>query len=732
MLNETNYIFELLDARRLKEALVQLEAICSQAEDWQLRNRIETIQTSYSYMLQYAGEGVYDPNRTEIYNHLLRNAYILTEWADIILQLPHTTGVYYEHLRTFKQHPPHSYPEIQTQLEAFTEDLNTLSLMFSDNKSEENEKKRIYQRHETAVNELFNKTWTSIQWSEAEMSEAQDFIHSAWISSNDKAVFISAITLSLMQIFDERKCQFLILAYKHKDLQVSIRSLIGLVFLVDKYEQRISLYPNIQSQLVLLHDDSQFATHLYNIQMQLLMTMETERVTKKMHEDIIPSIMKNAKVNEGKIRFNENGEEEDLNPEWDNWMDQSGVSEKIKEMGDLQMEGADVYMGTFAMLKDFPFFNQVSHWFYPFHLHHADLLPLEMTSKHSGFSPFSIILHSDTFCNSDKYSFSLSMLQMPENVREQTLQQLMNQSEMNEEQKSSIEKMMNRTPSGKSISRLYIQDLYRFAKIWCKKHPKQVGNLFASDFKLWNNSLLSASLADEQQIKGIADFLFQKKRYSSASELYEKLLEDYHETSEIYQKIGYIHQKNKSFNLAIKYYERADILNADNVWTLRHLAYCHKQNGTYAQALEFYKKLETTSPEDLSIATHIGECYLKMNEYEQALNYFFKVEFLSPNPNHARRAIAWCYFCLDKADSATKYYSQLLKDDHPQKQDWLNMGHVYLTHGKTSKALKYYSKAKEYYKEHTDFIEWFKEDIPYLKQFGVTEEDIQITLDLLI
>ena len=241
MLNETNYIFELLDARRLKEALVQLEAICSQAEDWQLRNRIETIQTSYSYMLQYAGEGVYDPNRTEIYNQLLRNAYILTEWADIILQLPHTTGVYYEHLRTFKQHPPHSYPEIQTQLEAFTEDLNTLSLMFSDNKSEENEKKRIYQRHETAVNELFNKTWTSIQWSEAEMSEAQDFIHSAWISSNDKAVFISAITLSLMQIFDERKCQFLIQAYKHKDLQVSIRSfdilfsLINFIFLSCKF-----------------------------------------------------------------------------------------------------------------------------------------------------------------------------------------------------------------------------------------------------------------------------------------------------------------------------------------------------------------------------------------------------------------------------------------------------------------------------------------------------------------
>ena len=43
-------IIHLLNANRLKEALVQLEALGSQANDWELRNRIETLCSSYGYM----------------------------------------------------------------------------------------------------------------------------------------------------------------------------------------------------------------------------------------------------------------------------------------------------------------------------------------------------------------------------------------------------------------------------------------------------------------------------------------------------------------------------------------------------------------------------------------------------------------------------------------------------------------------------------------------------------
>ncbi len=47
-------IIELLDQRRLKEALIQLQALASEIEDWQLSADIENLDTTYTYMLQYA------------------------------------------------------------------------------------------------------------------------------------------------------------------------------------------------------------------------------------------------------------------------------------------------------------------------------------------------------------------------------------------------------------------------------------------------------------------------------------------------------------------------------------------------------------------------------------------------------------------------------------------------------------------------------------------------------
>ena len=51
------YIRSLLEEKRLKEALMQLESLLWQCPDWDLRNRMEQLQTSYKYMLEYMRQG---------------------------------------------------------------------------------------------------------------------------------------------------------------------------------------------------------------------------------------------------------------------------------------------------------------------------------------------------------------------------------------------------------------------------------------------------------------------------------------------------------------------------------------------------------------------------------------------------------------------------------------------------------------------------------------------------
>ena len=83
-----------------------------------------------------------------------------------------------------------------------------------------------------------------------------------------------------------------------------------------------------------------------------------------MREEIIPQMLKTQHLINPDMKIEDIEDLEEFNPEWKKSLDMA--NEKIRELGELQMEGADTYMGTFAQLKTFPFFQQAAHWFYPF------------------------------------------------------------------------------------------------------------------------------------------------------------------------------------------------------------------------------------------------------------------------------------------------------------------------------------------------------------------------------
>lgn len=50
-----------------------------------------------------------------------------------------------------------------------------------------------------------------------------------------------------------------------------------------------------------------------------------------------------------KFGFEESDEEkDDTNPDWADAIEKSGLGDKLREMNELQLEGADVYMSTFT------------------------------------------------------------------------------------------------------------------------------------------------------------------------------------------------------------------------------------------------------------------------------------------------------------------------------------------------------------------------------------------------
>lgn len=719
------HIVNLLEQKRLKEAQVQLEAFLWNCNDWTLRNRLEQAKVSYQYMLQYMRQGVNDPERQKLYRQLLAETWELAEQTRISL-LDEVSTRYYHSLHKNKKNMVAGYGMSSwlKVLESFPDDMAVCQLM-PDNKQSLDS---ALQRHEGTAQYLFLTTWGNSGWTAEEEQEARLYLESELLPVNDLCLFTGAILLSLMECFDPRKFSWLLDAATHADTQVSQRALVIIAIILHIHSSRLRLYPELMAKLSLLDEDGSFGKQLNRVYIQLLRSRETEKIDKKMREEIIPEMMKNVTIMRNmKYGFEENIDEDDRNPDWEKAFKESGLGNKIREMNELQLEGADVYMSTFAQLKSYPFFQNPHNWFYPFDMQHSSIIR-EFGLKPTGENAvLSLILQSGFFCNSDKYSLCFTMAHIPQAQRNMMLSQMTSQdlNELMDESKSSSLRQYALRPD--VISNQYIHDLYRFFKLSQRRHEYR--DIFKEEIALHRIPALKDILCKPELLATIADFHFRKEHPAEALSIYKEITDMNHADAEIFQKTGYCLQKEKRYKEAIESYRKADVLKPDHVWTIRHLATCHRQLRDFATALEYYRKAEAMQPENRNLPFLIGSCLAEQERYEEALQCFFKLDFMENDCIKAWRAIGWCSFVSGKFEQAMRYYNKILALK-PLSTDYLNAGHAALLLGNMEKAAELYGKATSESGNRETFLEMFDKDKEMLIKLGVDEKDIPLIRDL--
>lgn len=713
-------IIQLLNEKRLKEAFAQIKEAADTLNNWELKSQIEAQQTTYHYMLQYTEMGTQDPQREAIYQQLLCKGYELADKTYFLKEQEKAYGYFADKFRKFAQTPAHSFKEIGFMLEAAKQPSFT-----PQTPEEENQVLQNYTLHQNTVDELFNKIWVSTQWSEEELQEARELLSSSSMAANDRAVMVSAVTLSLLQLFDQRKFLLLLFAYQQDpEPTVTQRALTGIALATYFQSDRVRLYPELVSALKLMEDDDTVLKQLHDIQIIFLLSRETEKIDKKMREEIIPHIMRNPKLRDPELKVIDMEDLEDLNPEWKKDMEQ--MNQQIHELGELQMEGADTYMMAFSQLKTFPFFQEAAHWFYLFSLKVPDLYKIYKGTPLNEKSLLGLMVNSPAFCDSDKFSFCLALQSLPQD--QQTLmrsklggdEMMPSQNELNqmlEEQKLN------------ALQRQYIHNLYRFYKLW--RFKQEMHDIFKDQLDFWNNDLLRPLLLKGEYHGQIAGYLFSKGYMTEAAHLYETLAEKDPAHAETWQKLGFAYQKDKNYEKAIRAYLQADALKANHTWTLKQLAQCYKLSGEYAQAATFYRKVLETDPDNLHLLMQTGQCLTALKNYPEAIKVFYKVEFMETHPEKARRAIGWCYFMSGKYEEALRIYEKLLALETPQVNDWLNSGHVYLAMGNIPQALTHYRKAQAGCESEEDFIALFLADKAALESQKVAESQIYLIADIL-
>ena len=726
-----NEICQNLAERKLKPAFDRLEKLIQESGLVIYLDEWRTLEQTYHYMLQYTVEGIKDPERQKIYRKLIVSVFELADTIYEAIREKQSPSIEFEKKRNYDPTTITDLKNYLSELEDYylQDELKSLvdeaEVISASNKTD-------VKNHQQKIENLFYYFWFKNKYSENDKAFLEQFFKSELIAITYKSFVVSAVNLSLLRYFDDTKFDVLFNVYEHENAELNQRALVSLIIHLYRYDLRLPFYTEITGRLKILNEDPRFKQNLERVIIQLIRTRETEKIQQKIKDEIIPEMIKISPNLKDKINLDALLDEnlgDDENPAWEKiFKDSPGLMDKMEEFSEMQMEGADVFMSSFAMLKSFPFFREIHNWFMPFFPENPDVQAF-IDEKDNSNKTFNKVLEmAPILCNSDKYSFCLSIQNLPKENRNFMAEGMNAEiSQFNELQKD--EELTDPGKMAGYISNQYIQDLYRFFKLHPRKRDFE--DIFNWRFDFHNKNILGDIIKEDDEIlRNIGEYYFKKTRYEEAAEIFNHFIQ-LEQNGELYQKLGFCYQKLGDFGKALDAYKKSELYDLNQLWNYKKIALCYRNLKQPQKALEYYILAENLDEENLNVELNIGHCYLELEQFDEALKYYFKVEYLAPDNKKVWRPIGWCSFVTGKNKQAQKYFQKLI-DDEPNKHDLMNMGHVQWSMGNRKLALEYYKKsiAKTDFTEN-EFFEVFDEDLHHLLDQGVEKEDVPIMLDQL-
>ncbi|WP_282038705.1 tetratricopeptide repeat protein [Saccharicrinis aurantiacus] len=706
--------------KQIKDALAMIGNLAKQFQSGSIIDDHYNIQFTYKSLLSYAVEGVNDPEQQKMYDKIIGDTFNLSDRLFSFIYKQKSSDYLYQLRRQSD-----NANSIENVISNFYEALESDALAG-----------QIGQQSNTAdesIKHIFNKLFSVHDISLSEHKAIVGILLDEDVNYTYRALFVSAITVGLLQEFSLEKLLVLFEVCSSKTQEVRQRSLVGLILSLYKYDNRLKYYPTITKRIDLLVDDEKNIKAISSLLINLIRTRETEKIITKLNEEILPEVVKMHPNLRNKLDIDDMiGEKfiEGENPDWEDFFkDSPELKSKLEEITEWQMEGADVFLSTFKTLKHFPFFNDVHNWLIPFDVKNPALAPNYGDDQYI-FGSKSVqesLTKSGFLCNSDKYSLFLSVPFMPSFQKDMMAKMFEQQLEQIED----IEKddsLVKPDKKEANINNRYIQDLYRLYKLY--PHRNQFEDVFAWKMAFHKKQFFSTLFKDQSYLRQIGEFYFKKQYYLEASEVFAILLADNSSHVELIQKSAYSLQQVGKYTEALDLYLRADILKTDQLWTIKKIALMYKSIGKPQESLNYYLQAEKLKPEDLHTQALIGHCHLDLKNYKDALKYYFKVEYLDSTNTKVWSPIAWCSFVSGNFEQAEKYYQKLLISSS-NNQDLINIGHVYLCLKDRKQALVYYKKAINLMNNSEEFFNTFYEDQEQLILNGVDELDLPIIIDQL-
>lgn len=651
---------------------------------WELTDEIGRIEQSYRYMLEYAMKGIADPSRAKVYDDIVSRMLSLTDKLERHAMTGEAPTLYYNTLRYLSMSRRDSISTMLRRYEKLTQDYWSTGMQLSPSTHAAIENRAEREKLEKSI---FNALWVTFPLSNEDYESVKNVFNSPGYYSYFKQLVSSAVLLGLLEFYDPRRFMLLMDAYECDDTTVSASAVIAILVAMYTYKDQ-TISPNILARLKSISETSpRWHNDLKDGFLELVRARDTERITRQMTDELVPEMMKLKPEIDRRFKNVEDPaidmSDPDMNPEWQEMLEKSGIADKMRKLFEIQLEGGDVFMSTFGHLKSFPFFSDISNWFLPFHTEQSEVVMME-----GELADVARLLESSpVFCNSDKYSFVLSIQTIPASQREMIKSQ-MNAQINNLMEIQNADDGVGSDKRRASVMNRYVQDLYRFFKLFRRKG--EFTDPFVTDLNLVTVPAFNKEFNDIDSLQAIAEFYFKHRYYDDALNIFKAIEELSFPDSSLFEKIGYCYERLNNYTSALKYYEQAELLNAQSRWTLKHIALCHRMLGNPSQALGYYKRLvETEENESAATALSIGNCYLEMGNFDKAIRHYYKAVYIDGDNHRCRRQLAWALMMKRDFDKAKAIYDDI-QSHNPVADDYLNMGHLALAMCDDNNALNYY------------------------------------------
>jgi len=607
---------------------------------------------------------------------------------------------------------------------------------------------------------IFNRVWTVHPLSGAQTEALANALADASLPPEFRILLAWAITLGGLHYYDEHRLQLLLDCYadtlrpdsngalpEGAVERLSAAAIVGALLLMHRGRRR-GFSPKTLTRIdVLLSDGHTLESDIRTCYLEFAKTIDTDRISRKITDEIVPEMLKlkpqiDKQMKQGNLESLD-PEEIEENPEWREMLENSGLADKLKEMSEIQEEGGDVMMGTFAHLKTFPFFNDPYGWFLPFH---TDFSEFAGDGAALYQSMADIIAKAPFLCDSDKFSFMLSLKQVPQAQRDMMMQQFRAQGDQLAEIQAAS--LSVREPRSNAINKT-VQNAFRFFRLFRRKG--EFFNPFSAGVNLVEIDALKPVVIRMDIMPLVGEFYFSHGYYPQAIDAFKAMAADssFAPDDQFYQKLGYAYQKSGDTAEAIRCYLRAEMLNSGSDWTLTRLAHLLLADGQPAEALKRYLELERRKPGKAATAIAIGRCHLALGDNDRALQAFFKAEYLGGKPEKTLRPLAWTLLISHDFERAHKYFEKVMLNLAPIADDYLNMGHLALAEGRLREALNFYSlnismrteapgtasSGEHPYNRRTaidSLIADINQDLPTLTALGVDPTLVPLLIDSLL